>query len=149
MQPALIGLDHIQPATPLKTDNSTTEEFLNSGMKPKRSKTWDMKWHWFRYKEVLEQLIIYWYKVTNNDADYFTRHQPSIHHLQIRPRYIYTSNLVRKVPQNIRLCEGVLNWFPGTQSRIESLKVIRAKPQYITEKFHTVRRLNRPRQHIM
>ena len=39
MRPALITLDHKQPATPLKTDNSTTEGFVNSGMKPKRSKT--------------------------------------------------------------------------------------------------------------
>ena len=38
MQPALITLYHKQPATPLKTDNSTTEGFVNSGMNPKRSK---------------------------------------------------------------------------------------------------------------
>ena len=43
MGAALIVLDHKQPATPLKTDNSITEGFVNSGMKPKRSKTWDMK----------------------------------------------------------------------------------------------------------
>ena len=50
MQPALIALDHKQPATPLKTDNSTTEIFVNLGMKPKRSKIWDMKFHWLRDK---------------------------------------------------------------------------------------------------
>ena len=33
---ALISLDHKQPAIPLKTENSTTEGFVNSGMKPKR-----------------------------------------------------------------------------------------------------------------
>ena len=37
MRPALIALDHKQPATPLETDNSTTEGFLNSGIKPKSS----------------------------------------------------------------------------------------------------------------
>ena len=30
MRPSLIELDHKQPATPLKTDNSTTERFVNS-----------------------------------------------------------------------------------------------------------------------
>ena len=25
-------------------------QILNSGMKPKRSKTWDIKWHWLRDK---------------------------------------------------------------------------------------------------
>ena len=46
MRPDLILLDHKQPETPLKTENSTTEGFVDSGMKPKLSKTWDMKWHW-------------------------------------------------------------------------------------------------------
>ena len=149
MLPALIALDQKQTATPLKTDNSMTEGFVNSGMKPKRSKTWDMKWHWSRDKEVLEQLRVYWDRGTDNEADYCTKHHPPIHHHQMRPRYIHTSNLVRTISQTIRLCEGVLNRVPCTQSRVDSLKAIRAEPQSMTEKCHTVRRLNRPRQHIM
>ena len=90
IQPALITLYHKQPSTTLKTENSTTEGFVNSGMKPKRSKTWDMKWHWLRDKDVLEQLRIYWDKRTNNDADYFTKHHPQINHCQMRPQYIHT-----------------------------------------------------------
>ena len=43
----------------------------------------------------------------------------------------------------------LLNRFPGTQSCIESLKVIQSKPQSMTKKCYTVRRLNRPRQLIM
>ena len=109
MKPDLITLDHKKPATPLKTDNSTTEGFVNSGMRPKRSKTWDMKWHWLRDKEVLEQLILYWDRGTNNDTDYLTKHHPPIHHRQTRPRYIHTLNLVRKISETIRLYEGVLN----------------------------------------
>ena len=34
MRPDLISLDHKQPATPLKTENSATEAFVNLGMKP-------------------------------------------------------------------------------------------------------------------
>ena len=37
--PSLIGLCHKQPPTPLKTDNSTTDGFVNSSVKPKKSKT--------------------------------------------------------------------------------------------------------------
>ena len=103
MKPDLITLDHKQPATPLKTDTSTTEGFLNLGMKPKCSKTWDMKWHCLGYKEFIEKLRVYWYRGTNNDGDYFTKHHPPIHHRQMRPRYIHTSNLVRKFSQTIRL----------------------------------------------
>ena len=50
MQSSLIALDHKQPETPLKGNNSTTEGFVNLGMKPKRSKAWDMKWYWLRNK---------------------------------------------------------------------------------------------------
>ena len=74
---------------------------------------------------------------------------PPIHHRQIRPRYIQTSNLVRKIPHTIILCEGVLNLVLGTPSRIESLNVIPAKPQSMTNKCNTVIHLNRPRQLIM
>ena len=90
-------------------------------------------------------MIVYWDKGTKNDADYSTKHHPPIHHRQMRHRYINTSNLVRKFPQTIILFKGVLNRFLSTQSRIKSLKVIRAKPESMTNKFHTVRRLNRPR----
>ena len=43
------------------------------GMKPKSSDTWVLKWHWFRDKEVLEQLEVYWDRGTKNDADYFKK----------------------------------------------------------------------------
>ena len=76
----LITLDHKQPATPLKTDNSTTEGFLNSVMKPKHSKTWNMKWHCLIDKEVLDQLRVYLDIYMRNEADYFTKHDPPIHH---------------------------------------------------------------------
>ena len=118
MRLALITLDHKQPATPLKTDNFTTEGFVTSGMKPKRSKTWYMKCDWLRDNDILEQLIVCWYKGTINDADYFTKHHPSIHHRQMISWYIHTSNLLRANPQTIRLWEGVLNRVPGTKSCI-------------------------------
>ena len=127
MKPALITLDHEQPEKPLKTGNSNTEGFVNLGMNPKLSKKWDMKWHWLRDKDVPDNLRVYWYKVTNNDADYFTKHHLPIRHHQMHSQYIHTLNLVRAIPQTIRLCEGVLNWVPCTQSRVWYLKAVRAK----------------------
>ena len=76
MRPDLIALEHKQLDTPLKIDNPTTKGFVNSGMKSKNSKTWDMEWHWLRDKEVIYQLRVYWYRGTNNDTDYFTKHHP-------------------------------------------------------------------------
>ena len=149
MWPALIVLDHKQPATPLKTDNYTIEGFVKSGMKPKRSKMWDMKWHWLRYTEVLDKIRVYWNRGTNNDTDYLTKHHPPIHHRQIRTWYIHTSNLARTIYHTIILCEGVLNQSPVTHYRVDPLKAIRSEPQYMTRKGHMFIRLNWPQKHIM
>jgi hypothetical protein len=42
----LIELGHQQPATPLRTDNSTAFGILNETIKQKRSKAMDMRYHW-------------------------------------------------------------------------------------------------------
>ena len=47
---SLLGLGHKQPPTPLNTKNAITDVFVNSSMKPKKSKTCDMNMHWLRDK---------------------------------------------------------------------------------------------------
>ena len=42
------GLDHHQPPTPLKSDNSTTTGFFYNNMHQRRSKSWDIRCHWLR-----------------------------------------------------------------------------------------------------
>ena len=83
MRLALTVLDHKQPVTPLKTDNSMIKGFVNSGMKQKSSKTWDMKWHWLIDKGLIEKLRVYWYRGTNNDVGYFIKHDPPIYQRKI------------------------------------------------------------------
>jgi hypothetical protein len=50
-------LGHQQPATPLRTDNSTAFGILNETIKQKRSKAMDMGYHWitniFRPKKMM------------------------------------------------------------------------------------------------
>ena len=40
----LKALGHRQPATPLKTDNSTSNAFVNKSLRQKKSKSWDMRY---------------------------------------------------------------------------------------------------------
>ena len=68
-----------------------------------------MKWNWLTDKEVLEKLIVYWDRGKNDGTDYFTKHYPPIHHRQTQLCYIHTDNLVRKIPETIKLGKGVLN----------------------------------------
>ena len=42
----LDALDHPQRTTKVKTDNSTAQSFVSSTFKPKRSKSWDVRYHW-------------------------------------------------------------------------------------------------------
>jgi hypothetical protein len=107
---SLLALGHPQPATPLKTDNSTANSFVHANIKQRRSKTWDMRWNWLRDKATHEQLRIYWDKGVNNDADYFTKHHPPAHHLTERPRYVLNAHLVTALIQAVTTafrCEGV------------------------------------------
>ena len=55
---ALECLGHKQPPTPLKTDNSTAYGYVNKNIKIKKSKSWDMQYHWLRDRE-LRQFLKY------------------------------------------------------------------------------------------
>ena len=94
----LIDIGHPQPATPIKTDNSTAANFTHRNMKQKKSKSWDMRYNWLRDRETQEQLRIYWDKGTNNLADYFTKHHPPKHHVHMRPYFIHA------------VCNNVVEW---------------------------------------
>ena len=77
-------LNHPQPPTPLKTDNSTANGFVHNNIHQKRSKSWDMRYYWLRDRQTQEQFKIFWDRGLNNHADYPTKHHPTKHHLHIR-----------------------------------------------------------------
>ena len=53
------------------------------------------------------------------------------------------------IPQTIILFKDFLKQVPGDQDLVNSLNTIRAEPQSMTEKFHTVILLNCPIEPIM
>eukprot|EP00957_Ditylum_brightwellii_P113386 8645882-Ditylum_brightwellii.AAC.1 len=57
-------------------------------MRIKRSKSWDMRWHWLQEATTRKALEIFWDKRSRNDADYFTKHNPPAHHRIKRKHYI-------------------------------------------------------------
>ena len=88
----LTALDHLQPATPAKTDNSTSASFVKGTLKQNRSKSWDMRYHWLIDQSNLDNFFIYWDKGENNLADYHTKHHSPTHHRNVRPTYILKGN---------------------------------------------------------
>ena len=88
----LEALNHKQPPTPLKTDNSTSSGFANSHIRIKRAKSWDMRFNWLRCRENQQQLHIYWEKGKNNKADYFIKHFAPKHHQKMRKHFFHVAN---------------------------------------------------------
>ena len=84
----LIQLGHPQPPTPIKVDNSTAAGFVNKNITQKRSKSWDMRFHWLRDKETLKNIRVYWDAGSNNDADYFTKTHTTPTHRSLCSNFI-------------------------------------------------------------
>ena len=85
----LIALGHPQPPTPIKVDNSTANAFVHNNITQRRSKSWDMRFHWLRDPPTKQQIGVYWDKGTNNWADYYTKTHTTPYHRTMRPNYIH------------------------------------------------------------
>ena len=83
----LIAIGNPQPPTPLKIDNSTVHSILHNNITQKKSKSWDMRYHWLCQKNNIKNIITFGNLVTKN-GDYFTKHHPPYYHRAIRSRYV-------------------------------------------------------------
>eukprot|EP00957_Ditylum_brightwellii_P045519 3450910-Ditylum_brightwellii.AAC.1 len=87
--PAILqAIGHPQGHTRIKTDNITANSFVYASMHTKRSKTWDMRYHWLREKAVRKALDIYWDRNYSNDADYVTKHHSPAYHKTTCRHYV-------------------------------------------------------------
>ncbi len=54
-------LGHVQPLTPLQTDNAMADRVINGKVQPKQTKAMDMRFHWLCDRECQrQQFYIYW-----------------------------------------------------------------------------------------
>ena len=85
----LITLGHPQPPTPIKIDNSTTLAFVHNNITQKRSKSWDMRFHWLQDPHTKQHIKVYWDKGDNNkNADYYTKTHTTPCHRSMRHHFI-------------------------------------------------------------
>ena len=106
---ALSDLVHPQPQTSLKTDNSTANSFVHNNMKQKRSKSWDMRYHWLRDSKTKGNYNIFWASGKNNHADYYTKHHPPQHHREMRAKYFHLCSLLTKSNKQFKSLQHQLN----------------------------------------
>jgi hypothetical protein len=93
LRTTLEELGHIQPATPIRTDNSTAHGIINDTVKQQRSKAIDMRFYWVRDRVRQGQFHIYWAPGKFNLGDYHTKHHPAFHHQDMRPYFVYEPNM--------------------------------------------------------
>jgi hypothetical protein len=86
-------LGHKQPATPLRTDNSTAFGILNETIKQKRSKAMDMRYHWLTDR-VRKKIDVYWRPFLENLGDYHTKHHSAQHHKDMRGLILHQANIL-------------------------------------------------------
>ena len=98
-----------QPATPLKTDNTTACGILNNTMKQKRSKAIDVRFYWLRDRAQQGQFYIFWDSGKNNLADFHTKHHPPCYHKINRPIQSYIEDLS---PESLQGCIEMMNSDP-------------------------------------
>ena len=107
-------MGHVQPSTPIQTDNTTTLGFVIKNLNPKETKSTDMRYWWMRDRSDQEQFRYYWGKGTGNRADYWTKHFCAAHHREIRPSILTPAEQVEK----IRIRRGLLPHLFRASSRV-------------------------------
>jgi hypothetical protein len=137
---SLKALGHPQPATPLKTNNSTSGSFVHANIKQQRLKTWDMRWNWLRDRATHEQLRFYWDKGVNNCADYFTKHHSPTHHLAMHPQYVLNAHQISNITARPTVCQFRLSGARVCSSRDRYRLLITPNTQ-MTSVSETVTRL--------
>ena len=102
----LEAMGYPQPATPLKTDNSTADGIINGTMKQKRSKAIDMRFHWIKDRTKRGQFHVFWDSGKNNLADFYTKHHPASLHRLLRPIHTFIEGVS---PDTLQGCIEIMN----------------------------------------
>jgi hypothetical protein len=80
----IIELVYKQPATPLRTENSTAFGILNESSKQKSSKAMYMRYDWLTDRVLQKQCGVYWRPRLENLGYYHTKHHSAQHHKDMR-----------------------------------------------------------------
>jgi hypothetical protein len=94
MRQLLTEMGHIQPRTPIRTNNSTACGVVNSNIQPRRTKAMDLRFHWLRCREAQHQFRFYWPPGKSNLGNYWTKHHCAAHHIEKHPTIITPQSIV-------------------------------------------------------
>jgi hypothetical protein len=99
----LTELGHIQPPTPLRTDNSTAFGILKETIKQKISKAMEMRYHWLTDRVRQKQFDVYWRPGRENLGDCHTKHHSAQHHKDMRGLILHQANSLQVLRGYVKL----------------------------------------------
>jgi hypothetical protein len=67
-------MGHMQPPTPIQTDNSCAAGIANNTVKQRRSKAIDLNFYWVRDRVNQKYFNFNWQCGSDNLSDHFTKH---------------------------------------------------------------------------
>jgi hypothetical protein len=85
----LADLGYPQPPTYILTDNKCAEGIANNTIKPKRTKSLEMQYHWLRDRVARGQFLVQWRPGAHNLADFFTKALPVHVHQAYLPLLVH------------------------------------------------------------
>jgi hypothetical protein len=83
----LNDMGHLQPQTPLLTDNLATFGIVSGKKKQQRSQAIYMRFYWLKDREAQEQFMMLWAPGKLNLTDYYTKHHVPAHHQSVKRLY--------------------------------------------------------------
>jgi len=95
-------MGHLQPPTPVQTDNLTADGIINLRVQPKRTKAMDMRFHWLHDRGVNQkQFRFYWHPGTFMRVDYWTKHHSPSHHRHMRNQILTPYDVILNLKKKI------------------------------------------------
>ena len=70
----------------------------------KKSKAFDMRYHWLKDRIAQNQFNLYWAPGKLNSADYFSKHHPPAHHKLMRYTYLQRVAKTASDTSSVRGC---------------------------------------------
>ena len=90
----LTEMGHIQPRTPIQTNNSAACGVVNSNIQTWQTKAMDMRFHWLRCSEAQRRFRFYWAPSKSNLGDYWTKHHCAAHHIEKCPTILTPQSII-------------------------------------------------------
>jgi hypothetical protein len=138
----LTEVGHIQPPTPLRTDNSTAFGILNETIKQKRSKAMDMRYHWITDRVRQKKIDVYWRPGREKLGDYHTKHHSAQHHKDMRGLILHQAN-------SLQILRGCVKLLPLPQPQLHTRTYAQTNPsaQRATQLRSVLARVNSVSRH--